>query len=239
MNPNMSRNIGLKKKQPFSWVANFGKLNYYGKTYIVCALSSAPLLLAAVDYDFTGRTPIASGQVPMIELNNTLKIGENLNGRSLCFDGKSKPAVMYDTGKFNAVKGLTIVLDVTFSNKGGKELHLLLLKSGEWLLGRTDNQLYFNLRCNGKWQKGCKIKVDFTSPIKMLLVYAPDKTLTLWLNGVLLKTEKLNWPAPDGGNDNLQLGGGWGEVWNAKCEISRLKIIPQAWSNQTCKEFFK
>ena len=192
----------------------------------------------AMDFDFTRKTPVSNGQIPMIKLQDFMTIGGTPQYRSLEFNGKNQPISVEESEKISATNGLSIAFEAKFADKGESTNSMLIMKPKEWLLGRNGKTLYFNLYSKGNWGKGVKLPMDFSDKIKLALIYSPNGRLVI-NDGKTSRVIQLDQERPDTGDKPVIIGGGWGELWNFKGEIYRLKISPQTWSQTEIEGFFK
>ena len=189
------------------------------------------LFASAIDFDFTVDPPVAKGEVPMIKLDDNIKIGGTKERTALHFDADTKPITVPGTGKLTLDNGLTIALVFFPADKGdGKNWHMLVLKKNEYLLDRAGDTIHFKWKTGKKWLTVFQHRVKMDKPRRLVVVINKERKLSLWCDGkhyvsAQLLTEGAE--QPNSGNEEIMLGGGW-TGGNFVGDLYRIKVIGEA-----------
>ena len=193
----------------------------------------------ALDFDFTGPVPAAKGKVPMIKLDDSLKIGGCLKRTALHFDGTAEPLKVPGSAGLSLENGLTLALDFFSADKSvGKNWHMLVFKPGEWLLDRNGNRICFKWKSGKQWLQVFLYEMTFEHPRRIVLIFDKQRKLTLLVDGKKVRSADLGGqPMPNRcGNAVITLGGGW-NTGNFKGDIYRIKVLNEIWNDQKAAEF--
>lgn len=210
------------------------------KKFVTLLFIGTFLPLMALDFDFTANPPTAKGKVPMLKLDDSLKIGGTNERTALNFDGKSKIQVP-DSDFLSLDNGLTVAIEIDSKDKGdGKNLQMIILKRNEWCLYRSGNKLSFLWKSGKKWIAVYHKNMSFDTPHKFVLTLSKDRKLNFHLDGKHIRVVKLdNFDAPNKqSKEVITLGGGWNN-WDFKGDIYQLKILNKVWNKEEIQEFFK
>ena len=198
------------------------------------------LPLAALDFDFTANPPAARGKVPMLKLDDSLKIGGTHERTALNFNGKSQIQVP-ESSHLSLKNGLTVALELDSRDKAdGKDRQMIILKHNEWLFYRSGNHVDFMWKSDKKWIPVYRMNMTFEKKHKIVFTLDRDREFNFWLDGQHIQTvrsDSLPEPNP-AGKGLIMLGGGWNN-WGFKGDIYRIKILDQVWNKEQIQEFFK
>ena len=189
------------------------------------------LAVSAIDFDFTVEPPVANGKVPMIKLDENMKIGGTKERTALHFDADTKPVMIPDSGSFTLDNGLTIALEFfPEDKKDGKNWHSLVFKKNEYLLDRLGNTIYFKWKAGKKWLTVFQHRVSMDKPMVVVVVISKERKLSLWCDGkhyINAKLLKEGAEQPNSGNENIIIGSSW-SGGNFVGDLYRIKVIGEA-----------
>ena len=203
-------------------------------------VGAAILPLAALDFDFTADPPVAKGNVSMLKLDDSFRIGGTKTRTALNFNGKNLIQIP-GSSHLSLKNGLTVALELDSKDKGdGKNWQMVIFKRNEWLIYRCGNRLDFMWKSNKKWISVCQRKMTFEKPFKIVFTLDSKRKIDLWLDGKHIRTAKCNvLPEPNPpGKEAITLGGGW-DNWGYNGDIYRIIILDRVWNNEQIQEFFK
>ena len=198
---------------------------------VLIFLAGFVLSLSAIDFDFTTEPPAANGKVPMIKLDDTIKIGGTKERTTLHFEAGSKPMTIPGTGHLTLDNGLTIALDFFPADKGdNKNWHMLVLKKNEYLLDRSGDVMYFKWKTGKKWLTVFQHRVKMDKPRRLVVVINKERKLSLWVDGKHYTSAQLlkeGAEQPNSGKEDIVFGGGW-SGGNFVGDLYRIKVIGEA-----------
>ena len=210
------------------------------KRIFVVFLTGVLLPLTAVDFDFTANPPLARGKVPMLKLDDSLRIGGTSERTALNFDGKSQITIP-GSAHLGLQPGLTVAMELESQDKGdGKNCQMIVFKRNEWLIYRVGNRLDFLWKSNKKWVAVYRKNMTFEKPHKFVITLDKDRKFNFYLDGRHIRVaamDALEKPNPNG-KELVTLGGGWNK-WDFKGDIYQLRIFNKVWSKNEIEEFFK
>ena len=210
------------------------------KQLFVIFLTGLLLPLTAVDFDFTANPPLARGKVPMLKLDDSLRIGGTSERTALNFDGKSNITIP-ESSHLGLQNGLTVAMELDSQDKGdGKNWQMIVFKRDEWLIYRVGNRLDFLWKSNKKWVAVYRKNMTFERTHKFVITLDKDRKFNFYLDGKHIRVASMNALAKPnlGGKELIRIGGGWNK-WDFKGDIYQLRIMNKVWSKNEVQEFFK
>lgn len=189
------------------------------------------LAVSAIDFDFTVDPPVANGKVPMIKLDDNMKIGGTKERTALHFDAAAKPVIIPDSGNLTMDNGLTIALEFfPEDKKDGKNWHSLVFKKNEYLLDRSGDTIYFKWKAGKKWLTVFQHRVAMDKPRRLVVVINKERKLSLWCDGKHYTSAQLlkeGAEQPNSGKENIIIGSSW-SGGNFVGDLYRIKVIGEA-----------
>ena len=210
------------------------------KRIFVAFLTGVLLPLPAVEFDFTADPPLARGKVPMLKLDDSLRIGGTSERTALNFDGKSQITIP-GSAHLGLQSELTVAMELDSQDKGdGKNRQMIVLKRNEWLIYRVGNRLDFLWKSNKNWVAVYRKNMTFEKPHKFVITLDKDRKFDFYLDGKHIRAASMAALAKPNlnGKELVTLGGGWSQ-WDFKGEIYQLMISNKVWSKNEIEEFFK
>ena len=202
----------------------------------------------AVAYTFTGKEIGMKGQyaaVPQWQLGATPLIRVLDDGSWAAGLDRRTYMELPDAKALHADAGLTLFAEVRFNqpidDKESKLYDMIIFKDKEFLLGRSQKGLYFNLALNGNWA----LRINAPQPpigrfvkLAVVLTKAAEEQYTykLFIDGkeVARGESKGKYTA----NDNpLRLFIGWGKQWLFGGDLRQVAMYAEALSDDVVTKF--
>ena len=193
--------------------------------------STEPLLR----YDYKGDAPKFTGEYAAPVVTGKPSIGGTDSASAIAFDGKRDFLTVPGSNSLHLTGGGTLAATVKFNDngtEGGKaDAHdMIFFKPDEFLLGRTGDQLYFNMKSGKQWAMTSYAKLPATAaPLKVAATVRRDgdkSEITLYINGKQVFRKRFA-GEPDTTDAPVTIGKGWGGPWFLNGELSDLAIYNQ------------
>ncbi len=210
------------------------------KLIFVAFLTAVMLPVAAVDFDFTANPPLARGKVPMLKLDDSLRIGGTSERTALNFDGKSQITIP-ESAHLGLQPGLTVAMELDSQDKGdGQNCQMIVFKRNEWLIYRVGNRLDFLWKSGKEWVAVYRKNMTFEKTHKFVITLDKGYKFNFYLDGRHIRVAAITALAKPNPNGKalVTLGGGWNK-WDFKGDIYQLVIFNKVWSKNEIEEFFK
>ena len=217
------------------------------KILLLPVLATALSVAAAepvLKYDFTGEKIGVAGKyasavkwenasAPLIRLlgNNTRAAGFTKNTYQVVNNAK---ALQVD-------KGLTVFAEVRFNQPseradGTKTYEMILFKNNSFLLGRSNNALYFNLALNGKFAISAKAPMPPVGKFAKVgatvkSVSAEEHIYKIFIDGKIVTQGTCKGKlVPQ--NTPVMLFIGWGKQWLMEGDVKSVAIYTEALTDE-------